>query len=77
MAAINLDEILAMLNERQGSVSNQLQQLRGQGDKNVNIGDMLQLQFNMNGLTQLAECATSMQSALHASAMSISRNLKQ
>jgi phospholipase/lecithinase/hemolysin len=77
MATINLDEVLAMINERAGAVKNQLAALRGQGEKNVNIGDMLQLQFNMNGLTQLVECGTSMQSALHASVMSISRNMKQ
>lgn len=73
--SFDFNSLVQILSEAADQAKNQITAISGLGDK-VAIGDMFNMQMQMNKLSQMTEMLTSVLSASNASIMSMARNMK-
>lgn len=67
--------LVSILSQATQQAKNEINQISGL-QNNVAIGDMFNMQMQMNKLSQMTEMLTSVLSASNASIMSMARNMK-
>lgn len=73
--SFKIDELKGFVNDLAQDVKTKLEKIQSSKDS-VSIGDMFDMQFAMNKLSQASEMTTSMASAMSQAASSIARGVK-
>lgn len=71
----SLTALITIINEAAANVKNLIQNAQSKGSA-INIGDMFDVQFAMNKLSQLSEMTTNVISAANQATIDMTRNIK-
>ena len=74
-SSISFDFLKGVVNQASQQVKSKLEKIKA-NQSAIGIGDMFEMQMNMNHLAQVSEMATSVISSMHQSVNSMARNVK-
>ena len=73
---VSMKELFALVNDSVKKAKTQLQKISDKGQDNVSIGDVFEMQFLMNQLSELCDMASNTVAASHAAIVGMARNVK-
>lgn len=72
----NVTHIKDIIHEAEALVIDKLTKIKGKAQDEVNIGDLFDMQWMMNKLSQLSEMSSAVLAAAHQSVSAMNRNIK-
>lgn len=73
--SFDFQTLIQFITDRTNTVKTKLNEIKSQGSS-VSIGDMFEMQFDMNMLSQASEASSSIISAANTAILSMARNTK-
>lgn len=74
--SFEFDTLKAVINDAMKTAKEKLVEIKTKKSEEISIGQMFEMQFLMNNLSQLSEMTTAVVSAANASLMSMARAIK-
>ncbi|CRX38003.1 DUF5407 family protein [Estrella lausannensis] len=74
--SFQFDMLKSVINDAMKTAKEKLVEIKTKKSEEISIGQMFEMQFLMNNLSQLSEMTTSVVSAANASLMSMARAIK-